>query len=110
MTSQFTDNQSVYPMGASAPMAPKSCITNNQEMLIHNEISDDPHPRINLSTVEDVRREMARVYRDSRLQKIMPSEGTKLVFMLTQILKAHEIYILEKKLLELESLAPGGMR
>ena len=59
-------------------------------------------PRINLSTVEDVRREMAKVYRDSRLQKIMPSEGTKLVFMLTQILKAHELYMIEKKLSELE--------
>ncbi len=69
------------------------------------ESADDvscPTLRINLSTVEDVRREMAKVYRDSRLQKIMPSEGTKLVFMLTQILKAHELYMIEKKLSELE--------
>ena len=69
------------------------------------ELSEDMEcytPRINLSTVEDVRREMAKVYRDSRLQKIMPSEGTKLVFMLTQILKAHELYMIEKKLSELE--------
>jgi hypothetical protein len=62
----------------------------------------DPTPRIHLSTAEDVRREMARVYRDSRSQKIMPSEGTKLVLMLTQILKAHELYMIEKKLSELE--------
>jgi hypothetical protein len=66
------------------------------------EYIDSPTPRINLSTAEDVRREMAKVYRDSRLQKIMPSEGTKLVFMLTQILKAHELYMIEKKLSELE--------
>jgi hypothetical protein len=74
------------------------------------EVLECTCPRINLSTVEDVRREMARVYRDSRLQKIMPSEGTKLVFMLTQILKAHELYMIEKKLSEFESLAPGGIR
>jgi helix-turn-helix protein len=65
-------------------------------------IIDKDTPRINLSTVEDVRREMAKVYRDSRQQKIMPSEGTKLVFMLTQILKAHELYMIEKRLSELE--------
>ncbi len=66
------------------------------------EVLEFTHPRINLSSVEDIRREMAKVYRDSRLQKILPSEGTKLVFMLSQILKAHELYIIEKKLSELE--------
>lgn len=72
--------------------------------LVHESITivEEDTPRINLSTVEDVRREMAKVYRDSRAHKIMPSEGTKLIFMLTQILKAHELYIIEKKLLELE--------
>ncbi|MFZ4673886.1 MAG: hypothetical protein ACOYL1_06060 [Chlamydiia bacterium] len=73
-------------------------------------IFEEDTPRINLSTSEDVRREMARVYRDSRANKISPQEGTRLVYMLSQILKAHEIYILERKLSELESLAPGGMR
>jgi hypothetical protein len=74
------------------------------------EVLEFTYPRINLSTVEDVRREMAKVYRDSRLQKIMPSEGTKLVFMLTQILKAHELYMIEKKLSELElSHAKGSV-
>ena len=68
----------------------------------YSEFSEKPTPRINLSTSEDIRREMAKVYRDSRLQKILPSEGTKLVFMLSQILKAHELYIIEKKLSELE--------
>lgn len=69
---------------------------------INTEVELYPSSRINLSTVEDVRREMAKVYRDSRQQKIMPSEGTKLVFMLTQILKAHELYMIEKRLSELE--------
>ena len=72
--------------------------------LFHESIRifEEDTPRINLSSAEDIRREMAKVYRDSRLQKILPSEGTKLVFMLSQILKAHELYIIEKKLSELE--------
>lgn len=79
-------------------------------MTADTEILDDPLPRINLSTSEDIRREMARVYRETRFNKITPSNGTKLVYMLTNILKAHEVFVLEKKLLELELLAPRGIR
>lgn len=79
-------------------------------MTANTEILDDPLPRINLSTSEDIRREMARVYRETRFNKITPSNGTKLVYMLTNILKAHEVFVLEKKLLELELLAPRGIR
>lgn len=79
-------------------------------MLVNTEFLDEPISRINLSSTEDVRREMARVYRDSRLNKIPSSEGTRLVYMLSQILKAHEMFILEKKLSELELLASKGIR
>lgn len=79
-------------------------------MTTDTEFLEDPLPRINLSTSEDVRREMARVYRDSRFNKIASSEGTKLVYILSQILKAHEVFVLEKKLSELELLAPRGIR
>lgn len=48
----------------------------------------EPTPRINLSTSEDIRREMAKVYRETRCKKILPSNGTKLVYMLINILKA----------------------
>jgi hypothetical protein len=63
---------------------------------------DSPTPRINLSTSEDVRREMARVYREARNKTLAANEATKLVYMLTQILRATEVYLLEKRLLELE--------
>jgi hypothetical protein len=62
-----------------------------------------PTPKINLATTEDIRREMSRVYRESRSNKLATSEGTKLIYMLTQILKATELYILEKRLIELEN-------
>ena len=62
----------------------------------------DHTPRINLSTSEDIRREMARVYRETRFNKILPSNGTKLVFMLMSILKAYEVSEMEQRLADLE--------
>jgi predicted nucleic acid-binding protein len=70
--------------------------------LIDTEILEDPTPRINLATSEDIRREMARVYRETRYNKILPTNGTKLVYMLINILKAYEVTEIEKRLTELE--------
>lgn len=69
---------------------------------VSTEILNGPTPRINLSTAEDVRREMARVYREARNKTLAANEATKLVYMLTQILRATALYLLEKRLVELE--------
>jgi len=66
------------------------------------EVLDAPTPRLNLSSIEDVRREMAKVYREARSHQIEPSEATKLVFILTQILRAHEQVVLEGRIFNLE--------
>ena len=79
-------------------------------MHTDTQIIEDPHPRINLSTSEDIRREMARVYRETRCNKILPSNGTKLVYMLINILKAYEITELEKRLTDLELAHLDGNR
>lgn len=71
-------------------------------MHTDSEVLDDPTPRINLSTSEDIRREMARVYRETRCNKILPGNGTKLVYMLINILKAYEVTEIEKSLTDLE--------
>jgi len=71
-------------------------------MHTDTEVRDDTTPRINLSTSEDIRREMAKVYRETRCNKILPSYGTKLVYMLINILKAYEATEIEKKLTDLE--------
>ena len=66
-----------------------------------------PTPRrINLDSVENVRREMARVYRDMRTGKIPSGEGTRLAFVLAQLGKLLETSVLEKRIeqLELENL------
>ena len=46
---------------------------------------------IDLATLTDVRREMARVYREVRFKKIPPEVGAKLTFMLTSIAKVSEL-------------------
>ena len=71
-------------------------------MHTDTEILDDPLPRINLSTSDDIRREMARVYRETRFNKILPNNGSKLMYMLTSILRAYEVTEIEKRLVELE--------
>jgi len=67
-------------------------------------------PRINLATSEDIRREMAKVYRETRCNIIMPSNGTKLVYMLINILKAYEVTEIEKRLTDLELAHLEGRR
>ena len=79
-------------------------------MYIDTEVLEDPTPRINLSTSEDIRREMAKVYRETRSNKIIPSNGTKLVYMLINILKAYEVTEIEKRLTELELADLDGRR
>ena len=69
---------------------------------VSTEILDDPTPRINLATSEDIRREMAKVYREARCNEIMPSTGTKLVYMLINILKVYDVTEIEKRLTDLE--------
>jgi hypothetical protein len=75
---------------------------NSLEVLESIEILDSPTPRINLATSEDVRREMAKVYREARLNKLPISDATKLSYILTQILKAHELTVLESRIEHLE--------
>ena len=62
-----------------------------------------PHPRdIRLKTADDVRLELARVYRDMRAGRIETSDGTKLAFVLGHLTKAIEAGTLADRLEMLE--------
>ena len=63
------------------------------------------HPKINLSTCEDVRREMARLYRDARTGRLPIGDATRLSYIMVQIIKAHEIMVLEKRIDALEAIS-----
>lgn len=62
-----------------------------------------PTPRrIDLATLEQVRQEMARVYRDMRAGIIESQDGTRLVYVLAQLAKLHESTEVAKRLESLE--------
>jgi hypothetical protein len=48
-------------------------------------------PKINLSSLDDVRLEMSRVYRDMRGKRIDSQDGTRLVYVLSQIAKVYDL-------------------
>jgi hypothetical protein len=75
------------------------------------EVAPTPTPvrrrRPDLATLPDVRREMARVYREMRLQKIPCADGTRLAYVLTSIGKMIESGDLLARLEALEAAAAG---
>lgn len=63
--------------------------------------------KIRLSTADDVRVEMARVYREMRTDKMETKKGATLIYALGQIGKAIEVSILEKRIDLLERTIEG---
>ncbi|RIQ20023.1 hypothetical protein D0849_08245 [Bordetella avium] len=69
---------------------------------------DPTHPkrmRLPLATADDVRKEMARLYRQMKAGQIAPGDGTKFAYVLTQLRQAIETGDLEARLLALEKAA-----
>ena len=65
----------------------------------------DPTPhRIKLSSIEDVRREMATIYREARAGRVDIGDAGRLAYILAGIGKMIEIGELEKRLEKLETL------
>jgi hypothetical protein len=61
--------------------------------------------RCELSTVQDVRREMAKVYRECRSDMIDAQTGTKLTWMLGELRKTIELSDFEQRIEQLEQQA-----
>lgn len=53
---------------------------------------------IRLKTVDDVRAEMARVYRDMRSKRIDMADGSKLIYALGQIGRVVEVVRIERRM------------
>ena len=66
-----------------------------------------PTPQLKLATIEDCRREMARVYRDARTATTDTADASRLVYMLTSIAKMIEIGQLEQRITLLEEKQHG---
>jgi len=69
-----------------------------------------PTPRrIDLATLEQVRSEMARVYRESRSGKLDSQEASRFTYILSQIGKMIELAVLERRIERLEGLQDGNV-
>lgn len=70
-----------------------------------------PTPKkIDLATIDDVRLEMANVYRGMKAGSIETSDGTKLVYVLSAIAKAIETHDIEKRIELLECNGGNNQR
>lgn len=67
-----------------------------------------PTPQLKLATVDDCRREMARVYREAKTAKLDMADASRLVYMLTSIAKMIELGQLEQRITELEGVKHGN--
>ncbi len=65
--------------------------------------------KIKLQTLEDVRREAARVYREARTGKLDTSEASKLSFMLQGVAKMIEAGQIERRIEALENGHPARL-
>jgi len=63
---------------------------------------DPTPPKIKLNNIEDVRREMATIYREARAGRMDTSEVGRLAYVLTGIGKPIEVEQVEKRLIALE--------
>ena len=62
---------------------------------------------IHLKTADDVRLEIAKVYRDMRQGRIDMADGTKLAYVLGQLNKAIETGVIEARMESLERILKG---
>ena len=89
--------------GVVTPRMTKTC--NDTELVSidssNHELLATPS-RIDLKHIDDVRLEMAKVYRDMKQQKIPAQDGTRLVYVLTQIGKMIELHDIEKRINRIE--------
>ena len=72
--------------------------------------ADPPQRRIDLSSLRDVRLEMAYVYRQVDCGKISPSEATKRTYLLDAIHKVIVSAELEQRIIDLEERAMLAQR
>jgi hypothetical protein len=85
-------------------------IANTSEVIDGTKLKIVPLPRLRLplASVRDCRREMGRVYRDMRANRLDKADGTKLAYVLSQLGKMLELDELEERVLALEQLSEEG--
>lgn len=83
-------------------MTDSSMEIDDESRTVEGEVLPPTPARINLSSAEYIRQEMARVYREARARTLETAEASRLIYMLSQITKAYELSVIEKRLTDLE--------
>jgi len=78
-----------------------STVHRPQDQLLSG-VSLLPAPHLNLSNLDGIRREMAKVYKDMRRGSVPSQDGTRLVYVLGELRKVFEACELEKRIEALE--------
>lgn len=74
-----------------------------QTVAVTGELLDPtPRPRSRLTTIREVRREMAKVYAEARTGELRTDVATRLVYILTQISNLIRDSELEQRVQQLE--------
>lgn len=81
--------------------------TNTTMALVESIESQDPTPigrpaKIDLSTLDDVRREMGKLYREARSGLIDTRDATRLAYILGEMVKVFAVRELEQRVKTLE--------
>jgi hypothetical protein len=61
-----------------------------------------PSPRLKLGTISDIKRELARLYREARREEISTQTATRLAYLLNMMAQLIESAELEKRVMALE--------
>ena len=75
---------------------------------ISGDVLPTPTKNIDLETINDVRLEMATVYRCMKSKTIETSDGTRLIYTLSAIGKMIELYDIENRIALLEEKNDGN--
>jgi uncharacterized Zn finger protein (UPF0148 family) len=73
------------------------------ERVIAEEVEEGTPSRARLLTIDDVRVEMAKIYREARAKKLPVGDASRLMFMLGQLGRVTEVATIERRLDELQA-------
>lgn len=77
----------------------KNAAVNQRQVIEKGTFRSPPiPPTIHLRTMHDVRIEMAKVYRDMKVGRMPTQDGTRLVYVLSQIGRAIEAQVNEARI------------
>lgn len=83
-------------------MAQKGIMENDQDRTTQGDTSAPPRVRMKLTSAEDVRRELARLYREARADRVPVADASRLANILQILGRAIETSDLEQRLAALE--------